>query len=73
MKSNTVLPKKIILKQQKSVEDRNGSKTDERLDDFGTKFPLSKVFGTQSQLYQHGISSYYMIDISLWGHDAQQN
>lgn len=44
MKSNTVLPKKIILKQQKSVEDRNASKTDERLDDFGTKFPLSKVF-----------------------------
>ncbi len=44
MKSNTVLPKKILLKQQKSVEDRNASKTDDRLDDFGTKFHLIKVF-----------------------------
>lgn len=60
--------KENYMKQQKNkIKDRHASKTDDRLDDFGTKFPLSKVFWDPIPAVSAGISSYYMTDIQYHG------
>lgn len=53
--------RKLFEAAKKSVQDRNGSKTDGRLDDFGINFPEAKSYRTS------------IPGILPWGHDVHQN